>query len=182
MPTPEALALLRKAQQEMYLVQERHRAFIETPDRGFSTGERIQMAMLMNELIDAINDYWRAFEEAGEFLQPEVPIMQHERRSLSDRRQALLRQNDRVPLQVPICIRYDNLDARFEEITETINVSRRGVYFKSTLPYSTGATVFVTLNYSPTNPGSNIEKLGTIVRVETPATSSDSKGIAMQLS
>lgn len=125
---------------------------------------------------------FRPSPDQDEFRQPAVAIIQHERRSLSDRRQTVLRQKDRMPLQVPICIRYDNPDARFEEVTETINVSRRGVYFKSNRPYSKGATVYLTLNYSPTNLGSNIEKLGSVVRVEPPATPSDFKGVAMQLS
>jgi hypothetical protein len=123
---------------------------------------------------------WQASPAEEEFREPAAPSLQRERRSFSDRRQMLVRQKDRVPMQVPICIRYDNVDGRFEEITKTVNVSPRGVYFKSNRPYSTGATVFVALNYSHTNPGANIEKLGNVVRIDTPANPSDQKGVAMQ--
>lgn len=113
---------------------------------------------------------------------PEQLMIQHERRILfSDRRQTLQRQKDRVPIQLPISIRYDNAEARFKEVTETINVSPRGVFFASARPYSEGATVYVTLNYSPANPGANIEMLGKVVRVEKPQPATDFKGVAVHL-
>lgn len=65
MATQEALTVLRKAEQEMYLAHQRLRAFIEVPDHGFSPEERVKMATLLNELIDSISNYWRAFEEAA---------------------------------------------------------------------------------------------------------------------
>jgi hypothetical protein len=137
---------------------------------------------VVNNLPGTMRGSDRPAPDPDEFRQPAAPMIQHERRSISDRREMLLRQNERVPVHVPISIRYDNLDARFEEITETINVSRRGVYFKSSRPYSPGATVFVTLNYSPTNPGANIEKMGSVIRIDPPATPSDFNGVAMQIS
>lgn len=112
---------------------------------------------------------------------PQATI-QRERRSFNDRREILLRQNERVPVSLPIFIRYENRDARFEEITETVNVSRRGICFKSSHSYAPGATAYVTLNYSPKNPGANIEKLGSVLRVDPPASPSDFSRVAMRLS
>ena len=136
----------------------------------------------VNNVPGTLRGSFRPSPDQDEFRQPGVPIIQHERRSFSGRRQTVLRQRDRVPMQVPIRIRCDNLDDRLEEITETINVSPRGVYFKSTRPYSTGVTVYIALNYSATNPGSNIDMLGSVVRVDPPAIPADTNGIAVHLS
>ena len=141
------------------------------------------------------NTYWKFAEHDGRRtgtarrmdVQESTPqtaasLTQEDRRSVSERRQSFQRQNYRVPLQLPIRIRYKNLARSFEEVTTTINMCRNGVYFSSRYPHSKGAIVFVTTNYSPTNPESNIEQLGSVVRVENPVPPSAVRGVAVKFS
>jgi hypothetical protein len=115
------------------------------------------------------------------YMQTATQILQSERRMLPDRRQAFQRAHNRVPLRLPIRIRVSGMGLRFEEVTSTINVSRTGVYFESTGPYSKGLTAYIAVNFSATNPGANIEQLGTVVRID-PNPSAGTKGVAIHLS
>ena len=103
-----------------------------------------------------------------------------ERRKNAERRQSLKRTNDRVPLQLPIRVRAKIDDVQYEELTNTINVSQSGVYFASTKPYRKGISALVCLNYSESNPAINIEKKGTVVRIDSEPASSEA-GIAIKL-
>lgn len=109
-----------------------------------------------------------------------VAIYEAERRSGDDRRQAFQRSHDRVPLQLAIRVRVNTRGLRFEEKTNTMNVSREGVYFRSRLPYQKGLSVHVALNYSATDPASNIENPATVVRIEPPA-GDGTKGVGLLL-
>jgi hypothetical protein len=93
-------------------------------------------------------------------------IVMQERRAAADRRQALNRTNGRVPLSIPVRIRVHSGGLHFDEVTETVNVSRTGVYIKSQRPYQKGVGTQVTLHYSPVNPGMGIEQPGTVVRID----------------
>src|SRR5581483_6943940 len=103
-----------------------------------------------------------------------------ERRAGADRRQALNRVNGRVQLRIPVRVRVSSGGLHFDEITETLNVSRTGVYIKSQRPYQKGIGTHVTLHYSPSNPGMGIEQPGTVVRVD-PDPDNRQKGVAIVL-
>jgi hypothetical protein len=96
-------------------------------------------------------------------------MLEEDRRTGDERRQAFQRGHDRVPLRLPIRVRVNGKGAHFEEQTLTLNVSRHGVYFRSRMPYEKGIAAYLVLNYSPMNPASNIEQPATVVRVESPS-------------
>ena len=114
------------------------------------------------------------------YTQKAAEFLQTERRVTPDRRQAFQRQYDRVPLRLPLRVRVSGMGLRFEEVTSTINVSRSGVYFESNRPYSKGLTAYVAVNFSATNPGSNIEQVGTVVRID-PNPVTGTRGVAIVL-
>ena len=111
------------------------------------------------------------------YRQAGAQILQ-EKRTTTDRRQAFNRNHGRVPLRLPVMVRVSNGALRFEEVTETLNVSRTGVYFQTARPYEKGTPVQVTLNYSPMNPTSGIEQPGTVVRID-PDPVTRTKGVAV---
>lgn len=107
-------------------------------------------------------------------------IVVQERRAGSDRRQVFNRQNGRVPLRILVRVRVQGGGFHFDEVTETINVSRTGLYFKSSRPYQKGLNARVTLHYSPANPMSGIEQPGTVVRID-PDPDMRHRGVAIVL-
>ncbi|MBI4460717.1 MAG: PilZ domain-containing protein [Acidobacteria bacterium] len=109
-----------------------------------------------------------------------VRIYQTERRGREDRRGTIQRNHHRVPLRLPIRVRVSTLNIRFEEQTNTVNVCRTGVFFQSANPYAKGLMAFVTLNYSPLDPSSSLEKAGTVVRV-VPAVAPGMNGVAIEI-
>jgi hypothetical protein len=80
--------------------------------------------------------------------------------AVQDRRMA-----PRAVLSLPVRIR--TAQASFpEEVCTTLNVSRNGLYFLTTLQdYSPDMSVYVTRNFHPSDPV-KIEEKGTVVRVE----------------
>lgn len=95
--------------------------------------------------------------------------------SLMDRRNVR-----RVRLRQPIKVRPASpKDGEFEDISETLNASKRGIYFMTVISsYFVGMRVYVTLPYtSPASPKSR-EYLGQIVRIE--GTTAETRGVAVQ--
>lgn len=93
--------------------------------------------------------------------------------SLSDRRHIR-----RVKLRQPIKVRPANpKDGEFEDITQTENASKRGIYFLTQVRrYFVGMRVYVTLPYS--NPKAR-DYFGQVIRVDK--TESETQGVAVQL-
>jgi len=86
----------------------------------------------------------------------------------------------RVKLRQPIKVRPASAkDGEFEDIRQTENASKRGIYFLTEVPrYFVGMRVYVTLPYfSQANPKSR-EYLGQVIRVEH--TTTDRRGVAVQ--
>jgi hypothetical protein len=86
----------------------------------------------------------------------------------------------RVKLRQPIKVRPASpKDGEFEEISETENASKRGIYFMTIISrYFVGMRVYVTLPYtSPASPKSR-EYLGQVIRVEH--TTTEKRGVAVQ--
>jgi hypothetical protein len=65
MPTPEALARLRQAEEQMRHAEQEQFAFIERPNRTYSAAERAENRHLLDRLNQSIADYWQAFENAA---------------------------------------------------------------------------------------------------------------------
>ena len=84
----------------------------------------------------------------------------------------------RVNVQRPIKVQPVNQkDGDFEDISNTENASKRGIYFLTAVPrYFVGMRVYVTLPYSPDGQGR--QHFGQIVRVEKIATGK--RGVAVQ--
>ena len=114
------------------------------------------------------------------YRQAAIQAFQTERRTGVDRRQEVQRNHHRLPLQLPIRVRVQSFNLQFEEVTNTVNVCRTGVFFYSPRPYSKGVRAFITLNYVQHDPIPNLEHSGTVVRVESNPRS-ESKGVAIQL-
>ena len=114
------------------------------------------------------------------YRQEAMKAIQPERRTGADRRACVQRNHHRVPLRLPIRVRVKSFNLQFEEVTNTINVCRTGVFFYSPNPYSKGVRALVTLHYVPNEPGSTMELPGTVVRVDSKP-GSDAKGVAIQL-
>jgi hypothetical protein len=86
----------------------------------------------------------------------------------------------RVKLRQPIKVRPTSpKDGEFEDIGETENASKRGIYFMTIISrYFVGMRVNVTLPYtSPASPKSR-EYLGQVIRVEH--TTAEKRGVAVQ--
>jgi len=86
----------------------------------------------------------------------------------------------RVKLRQPIKVRPASpRDGEFEDIRQTENASKRGVYFLTEITrYFVGMRVYVTLPHSsPANP-KNREYLGQVIRVEH--TTTERRGVAVQ--
>jgi hypothetical protein len=86
----------------------------------------------------------------------------------------------RVKLRQPIKVRPASpKDGEFEDINETENASKRGIYFMTIISrYFVGMRVYVTLPYtSPASPKSR-EYLGQVIRVEH--TTTEKRGVAVQ--
>jgi hypothetical protein len=65
MPTREALENLKGAEERMEAAREEHLAFIERPDRQFSTERRAENRRLLDNVNRTIAEYWEAFERAA---------------------------------------------------------------------------------------------------------------------
>lgn len=86
----------------------------------------------------------------------------------------------RVKLRQPIKVRPASLkDGEFEDINETENASKRGIYFMTRISrYFVGMRVYVTLPYtSPASPKSR-DYFGQVIRVEH--TTTEKRGVAVQ--
>ena len=86
----------------------------------------------------------------------------------------------RVGLHQPIKVRPASpKDGEFDDIRQTENASKRGIYFLTEVPrYFVGMRVYVTLPYSsPPNPKSR-EYLGQVIRIEQ--TTNEKRGVAVQ--
>jgi len=86
----------------------------------------------------------------------------------------------RVKLRQPIKVRPASpRDGEFEDISETENASKRGIYFMTIIPrYFVGMRVYVTLPYtSPASPKSR-EYFGQVIRVDH--TTTEKRGVAVQ--
>ena len=86
----------------------------------------------------------------------------------------------RVKLRQPIKVRPASpKDGEFEDINETENASKRGIYFTTIISrYFVGMRVYVTLPYTfPANPKSR-EYFGQVIRVEH--TTTEKRGVAVQ--
>jgi hypothetical protein len=108
-------------------------------------------------------------------------VYQRERRKFEDRRQDARRADRRVALQLPVRIRVSFNQSQFIEVSRTVNVCRRGIYFQTERPFAKGVPVRVALNYSPWEPsGQPAEQKGTVVRVHS-FPGSTARGVAIQL-
>ena len=65
MPTPEALQRLRSAEERMKTANEELLAFVNRPDRQFSTEERAENKRLRDKVSRAMSEYWEAFDSAA---------------------------------------------------------------------------------------------------------------------
>ncbi len=65
MPTTEAIANLKRAEERMRTASEELRAFVEKPDRTFSSEERAKNRRLLDDVHRTIEEYWGAFEQAA---------------------------------------------------------------------------------------------------------------------
>lgn len=90
------------------------------------------------------------------------------------------RKHERVSLQMSLRIRANTSAARFSEVSKSINVSRTGIFFRSTFPYQPGLKVFVTLSYSPESPNPPIEHTAVVIRVDSQK-ENGSQGVALML-
>ena len=106
-------------------------------------------------------------------------LYQSERRVTSERRSIARRHTRRVALQLPVRLRVNSMNARFEEVTRTINTCKTGIYFQSEHPYSKGATALVAMNYNPREAGMTMDQPATVVRIEN-IPGSHMRGVAMQ--
>lgn len=98
----------------------------------------------------------------------------------ADRRAAQQRGQRRVPLELPVRVRVQEPQERFEETTRTANVCRGGIYLYSDKPYRPDLTVHVALNYADVVIGGALEQRGRVVRVdELPLNTK--RGVAIQL-
>jgi hypothetical protein len=90
------------------------------------------------------------------------------------------RQNNRVSVHRPIKVRPANLkDGEFEDISQTENASKRGIYFFTEVArYFVGMRVYVTLPYSASPEEEGRQYFGQVVRVEK--TTADKRGVAVQ--
>ena len=59
------------------------------------------------------------------------------------------RSRSRVPLKFPIKVVRQRFGRALEDLTETINISRSGAYFRSSQSYDVGETVQVIMPYKP---------------------------------
>ncbi len=89
------------------------------------------------------------------------------------------RRTERVAVSLPVHISSNGEVGKFEEISTTLNASRDGVYFASTIPsYKPGMAVVVTFPYSIATER-NVQFFGKVVRIDT---FSDGRfGIAIEL-
>lgn len=90
------------------------------------------------------------------------------------------RQIKRVNVRRPIKVQPANLkDGEFEDITETENASKRGIYFFTEVRrYFVGMRVYVTMPYSASPAEQGRQHFGQVVRVEKTAT--EKRGVAVQ--
>ena len=86
----------------------------------------------------------------------------------------------RVKLHQPIKVRPANLkDGEFEDISQTENASKSGIYFLTlTSHYFVGMRVYVTLPYLPSESAKRREYFGQVIRVDRTAT--EERGVAIQ--
>jgi hypothetical protein len=93
---------------------------------------------------------------------------------LSDRRRTR-----RVKLHQPVKIRPASAkDGEFEDISQTENACKRGIYFLTQVrKYFVGMRIYVTLPYSPAS-SKNREYFGQVIRVDK--TENEKRGVAVQ--
>ena len=91
------------------------------------------------------------------------------------------RTNRRSSLKLPISIRAHVPDFEITELTETVNVSRSGVYFFSDKPYQWQRDVRVVVPHDRRADAQNIESPATIVRIDQKP-GQPMRGIALHMS
>ena len=86
----------------------------------------------------------------------------------------------RLHITRPICVRPAWLkDGEFEDIEQTENASKRGIYFLTDVPhYFVGMRVFVTLPYSSPPDSKGHDYIGQVIRVEKAA--AEKRAVAVQ--
>jgi hypothetical protein len=86
----------------------------------------------------------------------------------------------RVRLSQPIKVRPASpKDGEFEDIRQTENASKRGIYFLTEVPrYFVGMRVYVTLPYSSSANSKSREYFGQVIRIEQ--TTTEKRGVAIQ--
>jgi hypothetical protein len=87
----------------------------------------------------------------------------------------------RVKLRQPIRVRPASpKDGEFEDINQTENASKRGIFFQTPiLSYFVGMRVYVTLPYLSKTDPKNREYFGQVIRVDT--MEKGKRGVAVQL-
>ncbi len=72
----------------------------------------------------------------------------------------------RAPMKLPVRIRIDRPDGQMmEDLTSTVNITRRGILIRSTQRYTRGLACRIALNYHDPV-ASQTEQAGRVVRVE----------------
>ena len=86
----------------------------------------------------------------------------------------------RVKLRQPIKVRPASpKDGEFEDIKQSENASKRGIYFLTEVTrYFVGIRVYVTLSYSSSANPKSREYLGQVIRIEQ--TTTEKRGVAVQ--
>jgi hypothetical protein len=87
-------------------------------------------------------------------------------RATQERRETQQRGQRRVPLELHVRVRVNQIAERFEEVTRTANVCKGGVYILSEKPYRLGLSVLVTLNCQELVMGTTFEQPGKVVRID----------------
>jgi hypothetical protein len=87
----------------------------------------------------------------------------------------------RVKLHQPIKVRPSSpKDGEFEDVSQTENASKRGIYFETPiLSYFVGMRVYVTLPYFSQSDRKNREYFGQVIRVEK--IENGKRGVAVQI-
>jgi hypothetical protein len=106
-------------------------------------------------------------------------LYQSERRTSAERRSISRRHTRRVALQLPVRLRVNSTNTRFEEVTRTVNTCKTGIYFHSEQPYAKGASALVAMNFNPREAGMTMDQRATVVRIEN-IPGSHMRGVAMQ--
>jgi hypothetical protein len=91
------------------------------------------------------------------------------------------RDTGRVRLRQPLRVRPSNAkDGEFEDVSQTENASKRGIYFQTRIPsYFVGMRVSVILPYVSASDPNSREYFGQVVRVEK--LKDGKRGVAIQL-